>query len=1015
MYTFQEIIAKLSAFWEKQGCLICSPYDLEKGAGTFNPATFMRCLGPEPFRAAYIEPCRRPKDGRYGTNPIRAQHYFQYQVILKPSPYDIQDLYLKSLEAMGFVLKDYDLRFVHDDWEQPTLGAWGLGWEVWIDGLESSQFTYFQAVAGIPLKPITGELTYGLERLAMHLQRVDSMFDLQWNDYLTYGDLYKRNEFEGSTYNFEKSNPQMWFKHFEDYQKEVLRLCKEKLPLPAYDFVIKASHAFNLLDTRGVISVAERASYIAAIRDLAKAVAECFLNQRKEAGYPLLNKWPETISNPTFPNATKKVTTTSFSKEPQDFLLEIGCEELPAEFVTIGYRNLEKEMKALFQTHNLSHSGIEVMGTPRRLAILVKNLAPSSKVEAVEKKGPSVIQAFNNGTLTSIGEGFLRSCGIAPLTLAELEVGKEKRLEIRQFKNESYLFAKIVKEEVNTPLLLEKELSQIILGIDFPKKMRWANLDIAFGRPIRWIVALFGKEVIPFMVGPIHSGHTSWGHRQLANAPCEIEHASEYKATLKKVMVLVDVEERLHEIEKQLQKIEHETHTCTLKRQRVRQEVLHLVEWPFLTVAEFDAAFLQAPQEVLICEMVEHQRYFPMADATGKLKNSFIITANVPPTDAIRNGNRKVISSRLADGVFLFEQDKKKRLEDFNEKLKSSVFQKGLGTVYDKVQRIRSCTHILAKLIPGANRAFLEEAAMLCKADLASEMVGEFEELQGDMGRIYASLQGKPLEVAQAIGEHWMPRGENSPLPQTLTGALLSIADKIDSLLGFFGLDIKPTSSSDPHALRRQALGIVKIIVEHKLPLALIPLMQQHITAFPQEIQAKKDTIITEVLQFLVARAKGIFQDMGFSKDEIEACLSCRQDAFYDILCRLTALKKFRAAHETFGKLVEVQKRSYGQINSFPAPLPFKKELLCEAEEQVLWNILERIEHPFMQAIEKQNYESALDMLISLQAPLAHLFDNVKVLADDPALQTNRLALLQRVARLFSEIGDFQKLQIAGS
>jgi len=254
MVTFQEILRKLNLFWENQGCVIHQGYDLEVGAGTFNPATFLRCLGPEPYKAGYIEPSRRPTDGRYGENPVRLQHYFQYQVILKPSPANIQDLYLQSLEAIGFDLSQHDMRFVHDDWEAPTLGAWGLGWEVWMDGMEVTQFTYFQCVGGIDLKPISGEITYGIERLSTYLMGIDSTFNLPWTDDFTYGDIYHRSEVEWSQYNFEEADTAMWFKHFDDFEKEAKRLMERNLPLPAYDFVMKASHAFNMLDARGAIS-----------------------------------------------------------------------------------------------------------------------------------------------------------------------------------------------------------------------------------------------------------------------------------------------------------------------------------------------------------------------------------------------------------------------------------------------------------------------------------------------------------------------------------------------------------------------------------------------------------------------------------------------------------------------------------------------------------------------------------------------------------------------------------------
>jgi glycyl-tRNA synthetase alpha chain len=274
---FQEIIFKLQQFWTKQGCLMWQPYDLEKGAGTFNPATFLHVLGPKPWNVAYVEPSRRPTDGRYGENPNRLQHYYQFQVLMKPAPKDIQTIYLKSLKTIGLDPKKHDIRFVEDDWESPTLGAWGLGWEVWIDGMEATQFTYFQQVGGIPLNPISAEITYGIERLAMYVQKKDSVYDLQWNDELTYGDIHKKDEVEWSCYNFEHADTNILKQHFADWEKEAQKLSQKNLPLPAYDAVIKCSHLFNLLDARGAISVSERVGYILRVRTIAKIVAEKYI------------------------------------------------------------------------------------------------------------------------------------------------------------------------------------------------------------------------------------------------------------------------------------------------------------------------------------------------------------------------------------------------------------------------------------------------------------------------------------------------------------------------------------------------------------------------------------------------------------------------------------------------------------------------------------------------------------------------------------------------------------------
>ena len=288
MQTFKQIILTLNQFWDRQGCALLQPYDMEVGAGTFHTATFLRAIGPEPWKAAFVQPSRRPKDGRYGDNPNRLQHYYQYQVVLKPSPANIQELYLDSLRALGIDPKVHDIRFVEDDWESPTLGAWGLGWEVWLDGMEVTQFTYFQEVGSLSCKPVLGEITYGLERLAMYLQDVESVFDLTWTPGVTYRDVYHQNEVEQSRYNFELSDVDMLFRHFGEYEQEAKRLIEAQCVLPGYEMVMKASHTFNLLDARGAISVTERAAYIGRVRTLSRTVAQAYYESREKLGFPMV-------------------------------------------------------------------------------------------------------------------------------------------------------------------------------------------------------------------------------------------------------------------------------------------------------------------------------------------------------------------------------------------------------------------------------------------------------------------------------------------------------------------------------------------------------------------------------------------------------------------------------------------------------------------------------------------------------------------------------------------------------
>jgi glycyl-tRNA synthetase len=958
MLTIQDLIAKLNAFWAEQGCVIHQGHDVETGAGTFNPATFFRCLGPEPYRAAYVEVSRRPSDGRYGTNPNRMQQFHQYQVVIKPSPYDIQERYLASLEAIGFDLSKHDIRFVHDDWEQPTLGAWGLGWEVWRDGMEVTQFTYFQSVAGHELRPVTSELTYGLERLAMTVQGVDSVWDLKWNDTLTYADIFHAAEVEWSRYNFDEADTQMWLRHFDDFEREAQRLVKDDLAIPAYDFVMKASHAFNLLDARGVISVTERTGYIVRLRDLSRLVADGYLKGREKLGTPLLEKeWPVHERPPVEVEAPP---ATFDPHETADFLLEIGSEELPATFVPIGCDNLERDLSKLLKETGLPYQKIEVHGSPRRLAAYVHGLALGKAAETVERRGPPV---------TANTEGFRRS--LPPGT----DVSER----------DGYLYALIEKPAVSARDLLTKALPNLIHNLAFPKQMRWGSSELSYARPLHTLIALHGDHVVPFTLDGLHSGRTTAAHAQLRRGETvTLQNATEYFDALRRAKVMVNIDERKTAILGQLEDIQNETGLQALQLAAVLPQVLHLVEWPQLTHATFDPHFLKAPPEVLISEMVHHQKYFPLANPDGSLSNTFIITADNTPTDEIRHGNVKVLSARLSDGVFLYEQDLKTPLDILNEKLKTITYRKELGTLYDKAQRVKKTVEILSQHLPSSPHAL--RAAELSKADLASGLVGEFPELQGVAGRRYALHQGEDSAVATAIDEQWMPRGEKAPLPHTPAGILLSLADKFDNLISCFSLGLQPTSSSDPYALRRQALAIIRILIAEKQTLPL-------------------HTILTADLEdFFINRVKTVFTDYNLAPDEIAASLSHGLTDIYDMYRRTQALHAFRQT-PPFAHLLEVYKRAKGILTGENAP--YDPAHLQEPAEKALAQALNTLEPEFNQALIEADYTRAYTLIADLQQPLATFFDKVRVMAEDPTLQQNRLALLNHIFGLFSKLLDF--------
>ena len=991
MLTFQQIIHTLLKFWSDKGCTLHQGYDVETGAGTFNPSTFLRSLGPEPYSAVYVEPSRRPTDGRYGENPNRTQLFHQLQVIMKPSPVDIQKLYLDSLEAIGFNLSKHDIRFVHDDWESPTQGAWGLGWEVWMDGMEVTQFTYFQQVGGQSLNPVAVELTYGLERLCMHVQKVNNFFDMKYSDELTYGDVYHESEVEWSRYNFDESDSAMWKSHFDDFEKEAKRLFERDLPLPAYDFVMKASHAFNMLEARGVISVTERTGYIHRVRTLSCAVAKSYLEKRESDGFPLLktDSPHEEVYEPKLP---KNFDPT----KQRDFLLEIGSEQLPATFVPIGMRHLKAAVLKLLQENTLSHGEVAVYGSPRRLTIHIKDLASGLEDKTVEKRGPPADTAYDaEGALTKQGLGFLRSLDLTP-----------EDVEVR----DGYLYAQKVVAGQSTLQILSENLPPLIENLSFPKKMRWAETTLSYARPIHWILALFGDDIVPFKCGPIISDRRTHGHAQLSPKALNIKEPEDYLPKLKKQNVLADPAERLQSIKEQLEAIENETDSLALAQNRVLPEVLHLSENPQLTHSTFDEKFLDAPDDVLISEMVNHQRYFPLADKNGTLKNLFVITADNNPSDLIRENNMRVLAARLADGLFLYNQDLKKPLEDLNEKLKTITFQKDLGSVYDKVKRLTEIAPLLSQKLGLSTAEKTKRAALLSKADLASELVGEFPELQGIIGRHYA--QDEDPDVSLAIEEHYFPKTEGDPLPSTETGLILSLADKIDNLIGYFSVDLKPTSSSDPYAIRRQTIGLLKILIENKISTDLKMLLEESALIFPKlkGHPHNQRTLVDDLLTYLTTRAKSVFEDYGFRNDEIEASLSGLCLDPYDQYCKVRALSEFRT-HSDFAKLFEVYKRARGQLENQP-PFTLNPKLFEKNEEKALHIKLDDMSAEWKVSQDARDYKSAFSLLATLKSPLADLFDNVKILAEDPKIKENRLALLQTVFAHFDALLDFSKIQL---
>jgi len=476
--TFQQALIQLERYWAEHGCVIWQPYSEKVGAGTMNPATVLRALGPEPWNVGYIEPSYRPADGRYAENPNRMQMHTQYQVILKPDPGNPQELYLASLEALGIDRRQHDIRFVEDNWEAPALGAWGLGWEVWLDGMEITQYTYFQQAGGAELDPVSVELTYGMERIAMFLQGVGSVWEIQWDDNLTYGDVLKVNEVEHCTYNFDVADVDRLRRLYDMYEEEA-NLCLSKgLVIPAYDYVLRCSHTFNILDARGAVGVTERARYFARMRTLARQVAQGYLEQRERLGLPMIRP-AATVESPA---PLPVVPSTA----PTDLLFEIGTEELPSDDLWSALEQLETVAQNRLDNTRLSYNSLRITGTPRRLAIYVQGLAPRQPDEERVFKGPPAQAAFDaDGRPTQAAHGFAAS---HEATAEDLEV---RDIEGRQY---AVLAQRVPGKPAHE--VLADTLPAIIADLHFAKTMRWNASNIAFSRPIRWLVTLLGDQVI---------------------------------------------------------------------------------------------------------------------------------------------------------------------------------------------------------------------------------------------------------------------------------------------------------------------------------------------------------------------------------------------------------------------------------------------------------------------------------------------------------------------------------------
>jgi glycyl-tRNA synthetase len=762
----QEAILRLQTYWSCRGCTLTQPFNVEVGAGTMNPSTILSVLGPEPWRVAYVEPSVRPDDSRYGQNPNRLQTHTQFQVILKPEPGDPQELYLGSLAALGIDACAHDVRFVEDNWAQPAIGAWGLGWEVWLDGLEITQFTYFQQVGGQNLDPVPVEITYGLERILMAIQQVGHFKDLLYAPGVSYGEVFGQSEYEMSRYYLDEADVDTTRTLLDAYSREAARMITHELPVPAHVFVLKSSHAFNILDARGAISTAERASWFATMRDQSCEVAALWTRLREQAGYPRgVHQPPEPARAPLDP-------ATLTSAAGASLLLEIGTEELPPHVVDATITAVAAKAADLLSATALPHGTIRADATPRRIALRVNDIGEREPDTTQIRRGPRLAAAYDaEGNPTPGLAGFLKA--------QKAEVGDLVRVEVNGVEHVALEQARAGRTAAT---VLTEVCSQLVTGLRADQNMRWRDRGLTFSRPIRWLVALLGETVLPVTAGTLTAGRTTRVDRQAVRPLIEIGAAELYEQELTEAGIVLDVRRRRGEVLRQAGELAAAEGGRLGNDEALVDEITNLVESPVGLLGRFDPKYLKLPQQILTTVMRKHQRYLPVFDVDGKLLSMFVAIANgICDPATTRAGNENVLRARFADAEFFWNADLLVSPAEFRTRLAALTFAEKVGTMADRADRIAAVAGELAGLIalPAAEAAALARAGQLAKFDLATHMVIELTSLAGAMAREYAAAAGESPEVATALWEMELPRHQADSLPTTTVGALPSAGGPI--------------------------------------------------------------------------------------------------------------------------------------------------------------------------------------------------------------------------------------------
>ncbi|MEG0180880.1 MAG: glycine--tRNA ligase subunit beta [Clostridium sp.] len=680
-------------------------------------------------------------------------------------------------------------------------------------------------------------------------------------------------------------------------------------------------------------------------------------------------------------------------------LFEIGVEELPARYVNSAMEQLKTNVVKAFNENRITFDGVNVYSTPRRLTVIVENICERQSDLEEELKGPAKRIAVDaDGNFTKPLLGFMKSKGI-----------KEEDLYFKQVGKEEYAFGKIKQEGKLTSEVLTTILPEVIKSMTFPKAMRWGGKNMRFIRPIRWMVCILNDSLLNIELEGIVSSNVTKGHRFLGQSEFEVNSLDEYLAKLEENFVILNQDERKALIKKQCEEVAKSLGGEIEFDEELLEEVTHLVEYPTAFYGEFDEDYAKLPKEVVITPMKQHQRYFPVLK-DGKLLPNFIAVRNGDShrIDNVKAGNEKVLEARLADALFFYKEDTKKPLESYIEKLKTVVFQAKLGTVYDKSLRIEKlASNILEKLNEEAIKEDTVRAAELCKADLVTGMVFEFTELQGVMGREYAKVSGENENVADAIFEHYLPRFAGDILPKTKSGVVLSIADKLDSIAGFFAIGIQPTGSQDPYALRRQALGIINILMDNNLDISLGELVELTLDNY-SFIEFDKNEVKKQIMEFFKDRIKNLFRDLGIRYDVIDAVLSSKIDDIADMHARAVALNSWIDKDE----LVEML-TAFNRVATLAQKAETDKVNISLMREEAEFNLYQQFQETRSNVeylLAEKEYTKGLDAFASLRPAIDCMFDSVMIMDKDEAIKNNRLAILKQIYDTMLNICDLSKI-----